>query len=151
MLRTSLFGGLLLLPIVFSSCESAEEKADRRAINLHTDSLAATGAHGYYVATFYVGRYKNTRTERTPFQVRVERIHTELIARPLELQFREGGRYELNYELPGSKVPVMGTVGEVLDLEDLEIEVGPDENGDAWEAYLKSGAYGSYVLKVYPY
>jgi hypothetical protein len=143
---------LLAFGSACSDGRSADQRADAQAIGMHVDSLAASGAHGYHVATYYVGRFKNTRMKEDPFAFNVTRLSPELEDLPLTFQVLDPGAFTLSYELGGKQQVLMGAYGSPVQTKEIEIEiVGPAVAVTDSALWWNNVAMGTYELRVFRY
>lgn len=144
---------LCVLLLACSAC-SDDQRASLRtdADRMLIDSLAASGAHGYYVATYVVGRYKNTRLHVDPFAFTVSRMSPELEERPLTFQVLDPRAFTLSYELDGKQQVLMGGFESPLRTDEIEIEVkGLLKAGGDSALWWSNVAMGTYELLVFKY
>jgi len=145
--------GILAGAVSCVSPEVKEQQADAMRIVQVTDSLAAAGEHGYYVATYIVGRYKTSRVRKTTFDVSVSRMDKRLVERPIRFRVLDTLRYQLSYSLDAREVKVAGMFHKVLDSEDLEILVSSPSDLDsaAYRRMISNYSAVDNVLKVFEY
>lgn len=154
---SSVFGLFLVgIPVGICACVSPvslEKEQDAIAIAQITDSLSAVGEHGYYVAQFLIGRYKNSRIEKTTFEVSVKRIDKRLLDHPIQFRILDTLSYQLSYSLDEREIVLVGGFDQVLDAEVLSIKVGPPAEIDR-EAFRRVVANSTYVdneFRIYEY
>lgn len=144
---------LCVLLLACSAC-SDDQRASLRpdADRMRIDSLAASGAHGYYVATYVVGRYKNARMYVDPFAFTVSRMSLELEEVPLRFQVIDFAVFTLSYELDGKQQVLMGGFESPVHTDEIEIEVRSllKAGGDS-ALWWSDVAMGTYELLVYKY
>ena len=145
--------GILVGAVSCVSPEVKEQQADEKRILQVTDSLSATGEHGYYVATYIVGRYKTSRVEKATFDVSVSRMDEGLVERPIRFLVLDTLRYQLSYSLGSRKIQVAGTFHKVLDSEGIEILVSPPSDLDsaAYRRMISNYSVFENVLRVFKY
>ncbi|MEZ4740219.1 MAG: hypothetical protein R2818_12905 [Flavobacteriales bacterium] len=108
--------------------------------------------HGYYVATYVVGRYKNTRMYVDPFAFTVSRMSPELEEVPLRFQVIDFAVFTLSYELDGKQQVLMGGFESPLRTDEIEIEVkGLLKAGGDSALWWSNVAMGTYELLVFKY
>ena len=130
-----------------------EQQADAKRIVQVTDSLSAAGEHGYYVATYIVGRYKTSRVKKTTFEVLVSRMDKRLVERPIRFLVLDTLRYQLAYSLDKREMRVAGVFNKVLDSDDLEILVSPPSDLDsaAYRRMISNYSVFENELRVFEY
>ncbi len=139
---------LVLLSTCLLACESREERKDRQNIRLATDSLAATGEHGYFVAAYIVGRFKTSRMQHPYFQVEVGHMDERLLGSPIALQLVDSLGYQLTYTLDGKQKIAKGEYNAVVLGEDFSLRFALDSLASS---ALHNLMVMDYELRVYPY
>ncbi|HRH38749.1 MAG TPA: hypothetical protein PK760_10415 [Flavobacteriales bacterium] len=139
---------LILLSACLLSCESKEERADRQDINATTDSLAATGEHGYFVATYIVGRFKTSRMQHPYFQVEVGHMDERLLGSPIALQLVDSLDYQLSYSLAGEQKTAKGEYNAMVLGKDFSLRFALDSMASS---ALHNLMVMDYELRVYQY
>ena len=138
------------------SCRSPEIKeqlTDEKHIVQLMDSLSATGEHGYYVATYIVGRITASRVKKPAFDVSVSRMDKRLVERPIRFRVLDTLRYQLTYSLDSREMQVAGTFHKALDSEDLDVLVSPPSDLDsaAYRRMISNYSALENVLRVFEY
>lgn len=150
--------GLSLLFIITgpTSCVSAETKAQQasaKRIRHLTDSLSAAGEHGFHVAYFLVGRFKNSPMERSTFDVSVSRMDDRLLERPIRFRVLDAMTYELSYSLKQSEIVMVGEFDQDLDTELFRMLIARPYFADSASLHrmMTNASYVDHELKVYRY
>ena len=154
----SLVFGVLLVGIflcIFAcvSPESGEKRQDVLAIAQITDSLAAEGQHGYYVAQYIIGRFKTSRIEKTTFEVSVKSIDKRLLEHPILFRVLDTLAYQLSYSLDEKETVLVGEFDQVFEDDLLRIQVDrPAElDSEGFGRVVANSMYTDYEFRIYEY
>jgi|GEM_PF-2314636 len=141
----------LLLCIVswgMTSCGSAEQHVDRQNTDHRIDSLRANGGHGYYVATYLVGRYKTSRLNTTPFGAIVYQMDEQLIGSAIVVRVLDTVRYQVNYDLDGRAIALIGEFDKELANPSFDMRI---PRGELSANAIRNMTNMDYELRVYKY
>jgi len=147
---------LLFIITGSTSCDSGETKeqqASAKRISQLTDSLSATGEHGYHVAYFVVGRFKTSPIKVSTFEVSVTRMDDRLLERPIRFRVLDAETYELSYSLKQSETVLIGEFDQVLDTDLFRILIARPLSADSasLQRLMTNASYIDHELKVYRY
>jgi len=148
------FSCLILVSAISCSLpRTEEEEADALDIVRRTDSLAAGGGHGFYVATYIIGRYKTSRIKKITFNVEFSRLDKRLVERPIIFRVLDTLTYQLSYSLDSGEIQLVGEFHKVLDNGVLEVLVSPPTNLDsaAYRRVISNYTDSDNELRVYAY
>lgn len=139
-----------------NSCVSAEVKeqqASARRISDHLDSLSSIGEHGYHVAYFLVGRFKNSPMERSTFDVSVTRMDDRLLERPIRFRVLDTLTYQLTYSLDHSETVLIGDLDKELNTDLFQILIARPHYADSasFHGLMRNASYIDHELRVYRY
>ncbi len=155
---TSSVIGLFLIGISIGtfSCVSAvrgEKDPDAFAIARVTDSLAAEGRHGYYVAQYIIGRFKTSRIEKTTFEVSVKSIDNRLLDHSIMFRVLDTVAYQLSYSLDEKETVLVGEFDQVLETDVLRIQIDrPAElDSEEFRRVVANSMYTDYEFRIYEY
>lgn len=147
---------LLCTIMAITSCvgsESKEQQASAKRISHLLDSLSSAGKHGYHVAYFLVGRFKNSPVERSTFDVSVSRMDDRLLERPIRFRVLDAMTYELSYSLKQSEIVMVGEFDQDLDTELFRMLIARPYFADSASLHrmMTNASYVDHELKVYRY
>ena len=151
-----IFAMQLCAIMAITSCvgaESKEQQDSARRISNHLDSLSSIGEHGYHVAYFLVGRFKNSPMERSTFEVSVSRMDDRLLERPIRFRVLDAMTYELSYSLKQSEIVMVGEFDQDLDTELFRMLIARPHFADSASLHrmMTNASYVDHELKVYRY
>jgi hypothetical protein len=140
----------LALACLASCREAREQRADEEDIGRRMDSLASTGAHGYYVALYIVGRALTSRVKGMPFEISVNRMDDRLNGLPIGMHMVDTTHYEISYDGKTGVTKAIGEVNTVLNTDDIELTViCPPYMGKSLEAMLERPSNFEFVVHKY--
>jgi hypothetical protein len=154
--RSAIGMSLLFCIMGANSCVSAEVKeqqASARRISDHLDSLSSIGEHGYHVAYFLVGRFKNSPMERLTFDVSVTRVDDRLLERPIRFRVLDTLTYQLTYSLDHSETVLIGDLDKELNTELFQILIARPHDADSasFHRLMTNASHFDHELMVYRY
>lgn len=156
MVRSAIGMNLLFCIMGANSCVTAEvreQQASARRISGHLDSLSSIGEHGYHVAYFLVGRFKNSPMERSTFPISVTRMDDRLLERAIRFRVVDALTYQLTYSLDHSETVLIGYFDQELDTDLFQILIArpPSSDSASLERSMKNASYIDHELRVYRY
>jgi len=144
---------MLMSAVACTSPDAEEQAEDGLHIAQQIDSLSTSGGHGYYVATYLIGRYKTMRVKKATFDIQVSRLDKRLVVKPIVFRVLGPLNYELSYAFGSHESKFVGEFNKPLDVELLEILVSPPQGLEsaAYDRVISNSSDSDYELRVYAY
>ncbi len=119
------------------------------------DSLKTTGEHGYFIATYLVGRYNTRRFYKMPINIVVQRLQADLTDVPFGLEIIDSTTYKVVVPRNGTAVSMIGEFGRPLVTPEFEwimdLEAFMAASLEANKQVAKMTTAFSYEFRVFPY
>jgi hypothetical protein len=143
-----------LMTVGQSGCTevSKEQQREQAKIKNELRSLAMNGKHGYFAATYIVGRMNSTLVDENPFDMEVKEIDPELLEKPIRMKVIDSTRYELMYKNDQEGIRLKGYFKQPLKTDRIEFLISRKDFGkEKNELLLESQKYEIIEWKIFKY
>jgi hypothetical protein len=120
-----------LIALGQSACNgvSKEQQQEQAKIESRIQPLAINGKHGYFVATYLVGRMKSTLIDENPFDMEVKKINPELLEKSIRIKVIDSTGYELIYKNDNKETRLKGYFKRPLKTNQVELLISRRDYG----------------------
>lgn len=139
----------LLIAVGLISCNFSTNQDDPE-IKSKIKPLSANGKHGYFVATYLIGRIRSSYVDIMPVTIIVTTANRTILEKPINFKIQDSINYTLSYTFENSETIIRGDFEKPLVTKDFQILISKKKllnKGDN----LSSLKILDYELKIFKY